>query len=128
MAQFTDRLSDRKSAKQLGAKGDTDDGSDILKFETLPGALGEIGHDGDGFAFDCEGPRHNSFIEPFRLADRLVTNKEWMEFIVDGGYRSPLLWLSEGRAKVQFESWTTTLLGRAGRRILDDDFARCATG
>src|ERR1700733_14728411 len=55
MAQFTDRLSDRKSAKQLGAKGDTDDGSDILKFETLPGALGEISHDGDGFAFDCEG-------------------------------------------------------------------------
>ncbi len=85
------------------------DGSDIVKFETLSGGLGEIGHDGDGFAFDCEGPRHNSFIEPFRLADRLVTNKEWMEFIADGGYRSPLLWLSEGWAKVQSESWTMPL-------------------
>ncbi len=85
------------------------DGSDILKFETLSGGLDEIGHDGDGFAFDCEGPRHNSFIEPFRLADRLVTNKEWMEFIVDGGYRSALLWLSEGWAKVQSESWTMPL-------------------
>ena len=49
------------------------------------------------------------FYRAVSLADRLVTNKEWMEFIADGGYRSPLLWLSEGWAKVQSESWTMPL-------------------
>ena len=69
----------------------------------------EIGHDGEGFAFDCEGPRHRALIEPFELADRLVTNAEWMEFMADGGYRTPLLWLSAGWATVQSEGWTAPL-------------------
>lgn len=51
----------------------------------------EIGHGGVGFAFDSEGPRHRVLTEPFRLADRLMTNAEWMEFIEDGGYTKPLL-------------------------------------
>jgi ergothioneine biosynthesis protein EgtB len=84
-------------------------GADELAFVMRPGGLVEIGHDGEGFAFDCEGPRHKTFIEPFRLADRLVTNREWIEFIEAGGYRSPLLWLSEGWAKVQTEGWTMPL-------------------
>lgn len=84
-------------------------GSDTLGFVTFAGGLVEMGHDGEGFAFDCEGPRHRLFIGPFRLADRLVTNREWIEFIADGGYRSPLLWLSEGWAKVQSEGWTAPL-------------------
>ena len=71
-----------KAAEPLAVEPD---GSDILKFETFSGGLFKIGHDGDGFAFDCEGPRHKFFIEPFRLADRVVTNKEWIEFIADGG-------------------------------------------
>jgi ergothioneine biosynthesis protein EgtB len=73
------------------------------------GGTVEIGHDGAGFAFDSEGPRHRVFLEPFRLADRLVTNREWLAFIADGGYRTPLLWLSEGWAKAKAEGWTMPL-------------------
>ncbi len=60
----------------------------------------EIGHDGDGFAFDCEGPRHTVWLQPHALADRLVTNGEWRAFQEDGGYRRPELWLSDGWAWV----------------------------
>jgi dimethylhistidine N-methyltransferase len=74
----------------------------------LEGGLIDIGHD-EGFAFDCEGPRHRVFLEPYRLADRLVTNREWIEFIEDGGYESPLLWLSEGWAAAREGSWKMPL-------------------
>jgi ergothioneine biosynthesis protein EgtB len=60
-----------------------------------------IGHDGDGFAFDCEGPAHDVLLSPHALAHRPVTNGEWMEFMADGGYRDPRLWLSDGWAWVQ---------------------------
>jgi ergothioneine biosynthesis protein EgtB len=60
------------------------------------GGLVEIGHDGDGFCFDNELPRHRYFVQPFALAERLVTNGEYLEFIDAGGYRDPALWLSEG--------------------------------
>ena len=73
------------------------------------GTISEIGHDGAGFGFDCEGPRHRALIEPFRLADRLVTNREWIAFIEDGGYRKPLLWLSQGWATVNQEGWQAPL-------------------
>ena len=73
------------------------------------GGLVEIGHEGRGFAFDSEGPHHSVFIEPYRLADRPVTNREWIEFIVDGGYRDPLLWLSEGWAVLRDQGWTMPL-------------------
>lgn len=69
------------------------------------GGLVEIGHDGRGFAFDNESPRHKVWLEPFRLADRLVTNSEWLAFMADGGYARPELWLSEGWARVQAEGW-----------------------
>jgi ergothioneine biosynthesis protein EgtB len=80
-----------------------------LSFSDFEGGIVEIGHAGAGFAFDSEGPRHRVLIEPFRLADRLVTNAEWMEFIEDGGYAKPLLWLSEGWAKVLDEGWLRPL-------------------
>jgi ergothioneine biosynthesis protein EgtB len=67
----------------------------------LEGGLVELGHDGRGFAFDNEGPRHPVYLAPYRLADRLVTNGEWLAFIADGGYRTPALWLSDGWAWVQ---------------------------
>jgi ergothioneine biosynthesis protein EgtB len=78
-------------------------------YKSFPGGLFDIGHDGAGFAFDCEGPRHAVRIEPFRLADRLVTNGEWAEFIGDGGYRNPLLWLSDGWAQVREQEWNAPL-------------------
>ena len=60
-----------------------------------------IGHGGKGFAFDCEGPRHTQWLQAHMLADRLVTNAEWQEFIQDGGYRDVRLWLSDGWAWVR---------------------------
>jgi len=78
-------------------------------YQTFDGGLVEIGHQGDSFSFDSEGPRHRVFLESYRLADRLVTNREWIEFISEGGYGNPLLWLSEGWAKVCAEGWKMPL-------------------
>ncbi len=61
-----------------------------------PGGIARVGHDGDGFAFDNEGPPHRVVLEPFALAHRLVTNAEWGAFVEDGGYRTASLWLSDG--------------------------------
>jgi ergothioneine biosynthesis protein EgtB len=69
------------------------------------GGLVEVGHEGGGFSFDNELPRHRQWLEPYRLADRLVTNGEWLDFIADGGYRRHELWLSDGWAKVGAEGW-----------------------
>ncbi len=76
------------------------------------GGLVEIGHDGSGFAFDNEGPRHRLWLEPFQLASRLSTCGEYLAFIQDGGYRRPELWLSEGWAGVQREGWRAPLYWR----------------
>ncbi|HET8938924.1 MAG TPA: ergothioneine biosynthesis protein EgtB [Polyangiales bacterium] len=69
-----------------------------LVFHAQQGGLVEIGFGGDGFAFDNEMPRHRCFVEPYALANRLVTQGEYRAFIEDGGYRRPELWLSEGFA------------------------------
>lgn len=73
------------------------------------GGLVEIGHDGDGFAYDCEGPRHKVWLEPYRLADRPVTNGEWIAFMQDGGYDNQTLWLMEGWAVREKNSWDSPL-------------------
>ncbi|WEN14414.1 ergothioneine biosynthesis protein EgtB [Rhodanobacter sp. AS-Z3] len=65
----------------------------------------EIGHRGDGFAFDNETPRYRTLLQPHALANRLVTNGEYLAFVREGGYREPALWLSEGWATVQREGW-----------------------
>ncbi|MGE5518242.1 MAG: ergothioneine biosynthesis protein EgtB [Bacteroidota bacterium] len=94
------------------------------------GGMVEIGHDGPGFAFDNERPRHRRFVAPFRLCNRLVSNGDWLAFMAEGGYARPLLWQADGWDMVQAEGWTAPLYWRRdgdewtsmslwGRRPLD---------
>jgi ergothioneine biosynthesis protein EgtB len=76
-----------------------------LNFISFDGGIFEIGHDGEGFAYDNEGPRHEELIRPFKLADRCVTNAEWIAFVEDGGYATPTLWLADGWAMVRDQGW-----------------------
>jgi dimethylhistidine N-methyltransferase len=76
-----------------------------MAFVHFDGGLVEIGHAGDGFSFDNERPRHRVWLEPYRLAERLVTNGEWLAFIEDDGYAKPELWLSDGWTLVKAEGW-----------------------
>jgi dimethylhistidine N-methyltransferase len=80
-----------------------------LSFTAVAGGEVGIGWDGEGFAFDNEGPRHTVLLRPFRLADRMITNEEWLAFMADGGYRRPELWMSDGWAEVQAQGWTAPL-------------------
>jgi dimethylhistidine N-methyltransferase len=103
------------------------------RYLAFGGGLVEIGDDGPGFAFDNERPRHRVFLEPYRLADRLVTNGEWLAFMDDGGYRRTEFWLSDGWATVVDEGWDAPLYWRreegaawsvmtlSGRRPVDPD-------
>ncbi|MGB0063256.1 MAG: ergothioneine biosynthesis protein EgtB [Terracidiphilus sp.] len=80
-----------------------------LRFREFEGGLREAGHTGEGFCYDNELPRHRVWLEPFALADRLVTCGEYAEFIADGGYRRPELWLSAGWDTVKQNSWRAPL-------------------
>jgi ergothioneine biosynthesis protein EgtB len=82
------------------------------------GGVVEIGHDGNGFAFDNEGPRHRQFLRPYRLANGLVSNADYLRFMEDGGYSRPELWLSDGWDVARREGWQAPLywLEREGRR------------
>jgi ergothioneine biosynthesis protein EgtB len=73
------------------------------------GGLVAVGHAGEGFAFDNEGPRHQVYLQPFALATRLVTNGEFMDFIAGGGYERPELWLSDGWDAAQGNGWRAPL-------------------
>lgn len=68
-----------------------------------------VGADGDQFTFDNERPRHRFFLEPYCLANLCVTNREYLEFIEDGGYRDPRWWLSAGWQTVQEQNWSAPL-------------------
>ena len=94
------------------------------------GGIVRIGHAGADFAFDCEGPRHDALLVPHAIADRTVTNGEWIAFIADGGYRDPAHWLADGWAWVKAEGVTAPLyweerdggwtrFGLDGRRPID---------
>jgi ergothioneine biosynthesis protein EgtB len=74
-----------------------------------PGGLREIGHAGEGFHFDNEGPRHRVLLTPHRLASRLVSAGDYLAFMEDGGYRRPELWLSDGWAAVRTHGWEAPL-------------------
>src|SRR5690606_6237331 len=80
-----------------------------LRWHSFDGGVKHIGHAGEGFAFDCETPRHRQFVEDFQLADRLVTNREYLSFIADGGYARPELWLADGWALVGQTGWNAPL-------------------
>ena len=96
------------------------------------GGITATGNNANGFAFDCEGPRHDVLLQPFALGTHLVTNAQWIDFIDAGGYRSAAGWLADGWAWVNAEDivaplywarddtgWTTFTLG--GRRPVDPD-------
>ncbi len=76
------------------------------------GGVVAIGHSGDQFAFDNESPRHEVLLRPYRLADRLVRNADWLAFMQDGGYRTPTLWMSDGWATVLDQGWESPLYWR----------------
>jgi ergothioneine biosynthesis protein EgtB len=100
---------------------------------------GHAGSLGDGFAFDNEGPRHKVWLNGFRMASRPTTNGEYLEFMDDGGYRRPELWLSDGWAACQARGWRAPLYwddadGQwrmttlAGRRAVDAAEPVCHVG
>jgi ergothioneine biosynthesis protein EgtB len=83
----------------------TERASGALQWTSFRGGEVEIGHTGSGFAFDNELPRHAFLLRPYRLANRLTTNREYLEFMHDGGYEKPELWLSDGWDAVQQNGW-----------------------
>ena len=80
-----------------------------LSFTAFQGREVLIGHEGSGFAYDNESPRHRFLLEPFAIADRLVTNLEYLAFIDDRGYSRPELWLSDGWDTIQRLGWQAPL-------------------
>jgi ergothioneine biosynthesis protein EgtB len=80
-----------------------------LEVLSFAGGIFEVGHQGEGFAYDNESPRHQQLVRPFKLANRLVTNAEWIEFIEDGGYEAPTLWLADGWNTVKAQRWQAPL-------------------
>ncbi len=79
-----------------------------------------IGHDGESFSFDCEGPRHQVLLHPYAIADRPVTNGEWQNFMDDGGYADHRYWLSDGWAWVQQERVTKPLHWRTRDGVMEE--------
>jgi ergothioneine biosynthesis protein EgtB len=80
-----------------------------LGWKSYDGGLVECGHDGKGFFFDCEGPRHKVYLNPYKLGTRLITSREYADFIADGGYANPMLWLADGWATVKKDNWDAPL-------------------
>ena len=76
-----------------------------LGFVDLPQGIHQVGYEGSGFAFDNERPAHRTLVGPVRIACGLVTNAQWLAFMADGGYDQPMLWLSDGWARVEAEDW-----------------------
>jgi ergothioneine biosynthesis protein EgtB len=75
------------------------------EFIRLPSGIHSIGFAGEGYRFDNEGPAHQVWLQPARIGRSLVTNGQWLEFMADGGYATPSLWLSDGWAMVEAEGW-----------------------
>jgi ergothioneine biosynthesis protein EgtB len=80
-----------------------------LKFVQFDESIVEIGHDGNGFSYDNEGPRHRALVLPFSLANRLITNGEYLAFMADKAYSRPEFWLSLGWTTVNEQNWRAPL-------------------
>jgi len=80
-------------------------GSEATSFVAFDAGVRMFGHDGEGFCYDNETPRHRQYVHAFAIADRLVTNAEWQEFMDDGGYERPELWLSDGWYCMTSSGW-----------------------
>ncbi|MFP5248647.1 MAG: ergothioneine biosynthesis protein EgtB, partial [Acidobacteriota bacterium] len=106
-AFFTNPL--RPSYRDRGRDETRERGRPPLAFQQYEGGLREIGFAGRGFCFDNELPRHRAWLEPCALATRLVTCGEFAEFIADGAYRRPDLWLSDGWTAVNANGWRAPL-------------------
>ena len=102
----------------------------------LPAGIQTVGHDGRGYSFDNEHPRHDVLLQPARIDRELITNAQWLDFMQDGGYRTPALWLSDGWAvraaedwqapgywRMQDGTWMSMTLG--GLRAVDPDAPVC---
>ncbi len=98
-----------RPAYRSGPGPQTRQAKSSMEWLAFPEGLRHIGHDGEGFSFDNERPRHRSFVHAFELASRPVTNAEFLEFIRDGGYAEPLLWLSDGWDAVREHGWRAPL-------------------
>jgi ergothioneine biosynthesis protein EgtB len=97
---------EKQGAREQGSEGAK---TRPLGFQSFEGGLREVGHAGNGFCFDNELPRHRVWLEPYALADRLVTCGEYAEFMADGGYRRPEFWLSAGWDAVKQNGWRAPL-------------------
>jgi ergothioneine biosynthesis protein EgtB len=112
-AFFTNPL--RPSYLEQGTRDQANEGTSEpgstkpMQFQDFDGGIREVGYAGSGFCFDNELPRHRVWLEPFSLADRLVTCGEYAEFMADGGYRRVELWLSAGWASVKANGWRAPL-------------------
>jgi len=84
-------------------------GAAPVRWLRQPGGIRAIGHEGAGFAFDNEGPRHEVLLQPYRIADRLVSCADYLAFIADGGYRRPALWHADGWALARQHDWQAPL-------------------
>ena len=83
--------------------------AEILTFCDFPGGIVRIGAEGSAFSFDNERPCHAALLQEYALASRPITNAEYLEFIQDGAYNSPLLWLVDGSATIQKCAWEAPL-------------------
>jgi ergothioneine biosynthesis protein EgtB len=92
----------------------TDGADDSWGWVAHDGGVTAVGHDGRGFCFDNEMPRHEVLLRPFALADRLVSCGDWVDFIDDGGYRRPELWMADGWATVTAGAWEAPLYWERG--------------
>ncbi|GCF09510.1 ergothioneine biosynthesis protein EgtB [Dictyobacter arantiisoli] len=107
-----------------------------LEWISYPEQLAWIGYQGQDFSYDNEGPVHRQFVDAYQLASRLITNREYLDFMQDGGYQNPLLWLSSGWNTVQAEHWQAPLywikqdhdwyvMTLSGLRLVDPDEPVC---